>query len=143
MNEISNAFREMAQGIKLIAGALETISIAVKQVQELNDVEPTMEVQEDDAEVLTVTEKPESKVSTTLNKEFSSRRRVIKPFLNKNLGTTELVLDVIAQSKKGITTAEIIGRTGLGLRAVQNTIFKLRSNGQIKNRGRGVYITAE
>ncbi len=155
MNELAKALKEMSQGICKIAKAFETITLALDQskaAQTFNKnqaVKPKIEQNK--------LPNPRSKVkpkklksSKNRKTQFGNRKIFItkKPFLQKTPlkqkpGITETVLNVISQSKRGINTSEIIFKTKLEKRAVQNAVFKLRNEGKINSIMRGVYVATK
>ena len=55
---------------------------------------------------------------------------------------TDAVLSTIKGSIRGVTSAQIKRETGFNDTKIRNIIFRLRKQGKIKNRGRGVYVSA-
>lgn len=57
---------------------------------------------------------------------------------------TDIVLDVIKRSKKGVGFAYIQSKTGFGDKKLRNIIFHLHKNRKITRKSRGIYtIKAE
>jgi len=54
----------------------------------------------------------------------------------------ETVVGIVRKSRKGITVAAIREKTGFGEIRIRNTIYRARQQGKIKNKERGVYISA-
>ena len=54
----------------------------------------------------------------------------------------ETVVGVVKKSKKGVTVAMIREKTGLSETQIRNLIYRARHQGIIKNKGRGIYISA-
>lgn len=54
----------------------------------------------------------------------------------------ETVVGIVKESKKGVTVAMIREKTGLSETQIRNVVYRARRRGEIKNRGRGVYISA-
>jgi len=54
----------------------------------------------------------------------------------------ETVVETVKESKKGVTVAMIRRKTGLSETQIRNAIYRARRQGIIKNRERGVYISA-
>ena len=54
----------------------------------------------------------------------------------------ETVVGVVKKSKKGVTVAVIREKTGLSETQIRNVIYRARHQGIIKNKGRGIYISA-
>ena len=54
----------------------------------------------------------------------------------------ETVVGIVRRSRKGVTVAAIREKTGFGEIQIRNTIYRARQQGKIKNKERGVYISA-
>ena len=54
----------------------------------------------------------------------------------------ETVVGIVKESKKGVTVAMIQEKTGLGETQIRNVVYRARQQGEIKSRGRGVYVSA-
>ena len=54
----------------------------------------------------------------------------------------DTVLGIVRSSSKGVTVAAIREKTGLGETQIRNVVYRARQQGKIKNRGRGVYVSA-
>jgi len=52
------------------------------------------------------------------------------------------VVGIVRRSRKGVTVATIREKTGFGETQIRNTIYRARQQGKIKNKERGVYISA-
>ena len=52
------------------------------------------------------------------------------------------VLAVIKRSRKGVDVATLKNKAGLGGRAVNNIIYRLKKESKIKSSGRGFYVKA-
>ena len=71
-------------------------------------------------------------------KSFPVKYKV--PRSNSKVTTTNIVYDVIKQSKQGMKFSEIQAQTGLKERTIRNILYRLHQNGIIHRRCRGVYI---
>lgn len=69
---------------------------------------------------------------------------VKKPAAKKTaqLSAVDTALDFIKRSKKGVSTATLIEKTGFDQKKVYNIIYKLNKLGKIKSVGKGVYLKA-
>jgi hypothetical protein len=56
--------------------------------------------------------------------------------------STDMVLEVIKRSKKGIGFSEIRTRTGFGEKKLRNIIYRLHKTGKITRMSRGIYIAS-
>ena len=54
----------------------------------------------------------------------------------------ETVVGVVRRSRKGVTVAAIREKTGFGEIQIRNVIYRARQQGKIKNKERGIYISA-
>ena len=54
----------------------------------------------------------------------------------------EVVFEIIKSAKNGINTAALVKNTGYNTKKVQNVIFKLKKQGKIKTKVKGIYIPA-
>ena len=52
------------------------------------------------------------------------------------------VINIINRSEKGVTTAQIMEKTGFDRRKVSNIVFKANKLGKIKTVSKGVYVKA-
>ena len=52
------------------------------------------------------------------------------------------IMKIINRSKKGVTTSQIMDKTGFDNRKVANIVFKGRKQGKIKTISKGVYLKA-
>ena len=64
--------------------------------------------------------------------------------LVKERGPTAMVtvMEVIRRSKKGITTAEIKGKTGFSERKIWDNVNRLKRQRKVNSGGRGLYMSA-
>jgi predicted transcriptional regulator len=56
--------------------------------------------------------------------------------------STDMVLEVIKRSKKGVGFSEIQTRTGFGEKKLRNIIYRLHKTGKILRKNRGIYISS-
>jgi len=64
------------------------------------------------------------------------------PKTKKHKTPFETVVGVVRRSKKGVTVAAIREKTGFGEIQIRNVIYRARQQGKIKNKERGIYISA-
>ena len=74
-------------------------------------------------------------------KKAPARKSVAKKKPSKRTAT-DTVLTIIRGDSKGVTSAQIKKRTRFSDTKVRNIIFRLKKQGKIKSRGRGVYVKA-
>jgi predicted transcriptional regulator len=102
--------------------------------QRINDMQRLL----DNLEKALSTEKTKvrTKARTKSTRKSAARKRPSKG------SATDAVLSTIKGSIRGVTSAQIKEETGFGDTKIRNIIFRLRKQGKIKNRGRGVYVSA-
>jgi len=69
-------------------------------------------------------------------------KKKISPRTKKPKTPFETVVGIVRKSRKGVTVAAIREKTGFGETRVRNAIYRARQQGKIKNKERGVYISA-
>ncbi|MCF8146212.1 MAG: hypothetical protein K9N21_20080 [Deltaproteobacteria bacterium] len=66
-----------------------------------------------------------------------------KAALKKKLKTPfETVLGIVKRSRKGVTVADIRGKTGFDDQQIRNCIYRAKQKGLVVNRSRGVYMSS-
>ncbi len=88
--------------------------------------------------------KPASKKVKALTKKAGKKvtPKKTSPGTKKPKTAFETVVGIVRRSRKGVTVATIREKTGFGETQVRNTIYRARQQGKIKNKERGVYISA-
>ncbi len=93
------------------------------------------------------TKKPSAKAtrkpaaSKTVKK--SAPKKAVEENASKKVAAptaVETILKLIGQNKKGLNTAALIEKSGFNAKKVQNTVFRLRKQGRIKNAAKGIYV---
>jgi hypothetical protein len=96
----------------------------------------------DNLEEALAVEKPELK---TRAKRKAARkaptRRPARKKPTKATGT-DVVLNVVGRSKKGVSTAQIKAKTGFSERKIWDIVNRLKKQGKIKSEKKGVYMKA-
>ncbi len=87
-----------------------------------------------------VAKKPKAKVV---------KRKPVKKTVAKKVAakkTTKTVIDtvlaIIKRSKKGVSAATLMKKTGFNERQIHNNVYKLKKQGKVKSVGRGLYLKA-
>lgn len=78
-------------------------------------------------------------------KKTAAKARAVKktaPKTGKKVTAADTVLGYIKKSKKGIDTATLMKKTGFDQKKIHNIIYKLKKQGNIKSRLKGVYLKA-
>ena len=79
-----------------------------------------------------MTEKPGKKITP----------KRTSPKTKKSKTPFETVVGIVKRSRKGVTVAAIREKTGFGEIQIRNVIYRARQQGKIKNKERGIYISA-
>ncbi len=85
------------------------------------------------------TPKPKTGKAKALGRKAAQRQTSPGPKTSKTL--FETVVEIVGESRKGITVATIREKTGFGETQIRNIIYRARQQGKIKNMARGVYIS--
>jgi uncharacterized Zn finger protein len=91
---------------------------------------------------VTAPKKPPKRTKASMGK--SGKRAVPKKAFKETQtpGTLfETVVGIAKESRKGVTVAMVREKTGLGETQIRNVIYRAKRRGEIKNKGRGVYIS--
>ena len=97
-----------------------------------------------------VAKKPKAKVvkrkpvrKTVAKKAAAKKRTVKKPAKKKTTKTAiDSILTMIRRSKKGVSAATLMKKTGFSEKQIHNNVYKLKKQGKVKSVGRGVYLKA-
>jgi predicted Rossmann fold nucleotide-binding protein DprA/Smf involved in DNA uptake len=95
-----------------------------------------------------VAKKPKAKIAKrkpvkkTVAKKVAVKKRAAKKVAAKKTTKTviDTVLTMIRRSKKGVSTAALMKKTGFSEKQIHNNVYKLKKQGKIKSVGRGVYL---
>ncbi len=83
----------------------------------------------------TVTKKTSKKIVT----KKASKKTAAKKATSKT--ATDTVLSIIKRSRNGLNTAALGKKTGFDAVKVRNIIFRLKRQGKIQSKSRGIYVT--
>lgn len=83
-------------------------------------------------------------VKKTVAKKVAVKKPAAKKVAVKKTSKTviDTVLAIIRRSKKGVSAATLMKKTGFNERQIHNNVYKLKKQGKIKSVGRGVYLKA-
>jgi len=84
------------------------------------------------------TPKPKTGKAKVLGRKAAQRQTSPGPKTSKTL--FETVVEIVGESRKGITVATIREKTGFGETQIRNIIYRARQQGKITRKKRGVYI---
>jgi hypothetical protein len=125
MKELETFLQNMAEGLRSLAGIVDTLADKSGQLQEFN----TAGCEEVTKNVETL------KVQTN---NGSKRRKIIRT--GKSTTAAEALFQVIKSKKSGIDTSDLIKETDFEEKKVRNIIYKLKKQNKIRAAKRGVYI---
>lgn len=63
-----------------------------------------------------------------------------KGSLSSSLSSIDTVLGIIKRSRKGVDTAALKEKTGIQENVIHNIVYKLKKEGKVKSKIRGVYV---
>ena len=90
-------------------------------------------------------EKPKAKPvkAKPVKKTVAKKVAVKKPAAKKTTKTViDTVLAMIRRSKKGVSAAALMKKTGFNEKQIHNNVYKLKKQGKVKSIGKGVYLKA-
>jgi predicted transcriptional regulator len=122
MKELDIFWHIMADGLKLLAKGVDSIA---EQVESFSKTQG-------EAAAKKASPKPKPKAAP-------KKKAPVKAQAKTAIAT---VYDIIAASAEGVKTVELVKQTGFNTKKVQNIIFKLKKQGKITTRVKGVYIKA-
>jgi hypothetical protein len=128
MKELETFLQNVAEGLRSLAGIVDTLADKSGQLQEFNTA--GWEEVPKNAEAV--------KVKT--NNGGSKRRKIIRT--GKATTAAETVFQVIKSKKAGIDTSDLIKETDFEEKKVRNIIYKLKKQNKIKAAKRGVYVAS-
>ena len=92
-----------------------------------------------------VAKKPKAKPvkAKPVKKTVAKKVAVKKPAAKKTTKTViDTVLAMIRRSKKGVSAAALMKKTGFNEKQIHNNVYKLKKQGKVKSIGKGVYLKA-
>ena len=123
MKEFDVALKAVAEGLRTIAQGIE------KRAEKLEDSVPKGKAKS----------KPARKAAAK-PKKSAPKKAPAKKTAKKT--AADAVLAIVNRSKKGVTSATLVKKTGFDKKKVANIVFKLRKQGKIKSLEKGVYTKA-
>ncbi len=127
MKELETFLQNVAEGLRSLAGIVDTLADKSGQLQEFNTAGSEFTKNAGAVEV-----KP--------NNGGSKRRKIVRT--GKATTASETVFRVIKSKKAGIVTSDLIKETDFEEKKVRNIIYKLKKQNKIKAAKRGVYIAS-
>ena len=90
------------------------------------------------AAALSKTEKPKAKsVRTKTKAKTVTKKAPVKPAKKT---ATDMVLEIINRSKKGVDAAALMKKTGFDQKKVRNILHRTYKQGKIKRVEKGIYV---
>ncbi len=118
MKNLKKNLNALNKNLKALAQKVDKIVIAVGKLEKPK-----------------VAKKPKAKVV--------KRKPVKKPAAKKITKTAiDTILGIIKGYKRGVNTAALMKKTGFNQKKIYNIVGKLKKQGKIKNRVKGVYLKA-
>lgn len=152
MKEFEIFVKSLADGLKSFAQGVETVA------RQLDDYAQSQAHKEEKGETSeeatpageTIGSTPESTTGSTpestpgSNRPEPSRAETPKDAQEDSEppSATEIVLQMILQSRKGVDVDTLVHNTGYGRRKIYNIVFRLKKRELIKNKEKGVYVKA-
>ena len=123
MIELQNLLKSVSDGLKTLAKGIEEISAKVDEASKSKG---------------TVSSK-RKKPAIAKSKSKTAQKRPAKK-ITKQPPASETVMKIIGRSKKGVSAAAIMEKTGYDRKKVANIIYRLGKHGKIKSVKKGIYI---
>ena len=122
MKELQSVLNIVSDGLKTLAKGVEAIAEKVDEVSKSQGVV-----------------KPKKKKPSTSAKKVKTAKKAAKKKAVKPATDTDSVLTIIGRSKKGVSTATIMTKTGFDQKKIANIVYRLRKQKKIKSVDKGVY----
>jgi hypothetical protein len=126
MKELESFLQNLAEGLRSLAGVIETMLAKSGQLRKFNPVG-----NEDPQNFEAVKVKSGNGIK---------RRKIIRT--GKAATAADTIFEVIKSKKAGIDTSDLIKETDFEEKKVRNIIYKLKKQNKIKAAKRGVYVAA-
>jgi hypothetical protein len=126
MMELQNLLKSVSDGLKTLAKGVEAIA------------EKVDEATRSQGPVMSKRKKPPTATKAKAVKR--SVKKVSKRKIATQATASETVMKIIGRSKKGVSSAAIMEKTGYDRKKVANVIYRLGKQGKIKSVQKGVYI---
>jgi hypothetical protein len=126
MKELESFLQNLAEGLRSLAGVIETMLDKSGQLRKFNPVG-----NEDPQNFEAVKVKSGNGIK---------RRKIIRT--GKAATAADTIFEVIKSKKAGIDTSDLIKETDFEEKKVRNIIYKLKKQNKIKAAKRGVYVAA-
>jgi len=128
MKSLKKNLQTVNKDLKALVKKVDRLIVAVGKLEKAKDAK-----------------KPKAKAvkKKPVRKTVAKKVAVKKPAAKKTTKTViDTVLAIIQRSKKGVSAATLMKKTGFNERQIHNNVYKLKKQGKIKSVGRGVYLKA-
>jgi hypothetical protein len=123
MMELQNLLKSVSDNLKTLAKGVEAIAVKVDAATKSQ------------GSVKSKKKKP----AIIAKKSKTAKKRPVKKFATQPTAS-ETVMKIIGRSKKGVSSAALMEKTGYDRKKVANIIYRLGKQGKIKSVQKGVYI---
>jgi hypothetical protein len=132
MKQLKRDLQSVLKDLKTVTGKAENV---IKKLDKLETTQAKAKSR------VTAKAKPESNPPVKkVDKKMATQR--IKVVADAKVTVVDAILGAILGSKKGITTSDIMEKTGLNKNQVWNVVNRAKKAGKIKTVQRGVYVNA-
>ncbi len=128
MNDIDKFLKSVSIGLKAFSQVMEIISDKLYILSEINAGDKTDKTSNDIPAAKSAKPEPPKKTAV---------KRGRKP---KKIKSSQLVFNTIAESGDGISINDLQKSTGLGKNNIHTIVYRLKKQGKITTKKRGVYI---
>ena len=122
MKELQSVLNIVSDGLKTLAKGVEAIA---EKVDEASKSQGAV--------------KPKRRKPSTSAKKVKTAKKATKKKNVTSATDTDKVLAIIGRTKKGVSTATIMEKTGYDQKKIANIIYRLRKQKKIKSVDKGVY----
>lgn len=138
MKELQSVLNIVSDGLKTLAKGVEAIA---EKVDEAAKSQSPVKTKSTKVSKATTKAKAAKKPARTAAVK-AAKKPVPKVAKKKATGAatdSDKVIEIIGRSKKGASTAAIMGKTGFNQKKVANIVYRLRKQGKINSIEKGVY----
>ncbi len=137
MNDIDKFLKSVSSGLKAFSQAVEVIAEKLDILAEVDEGTKTDTKFRDKTDKTTddIKETPKSEKPKIRRKTGAKRGRK-----SKRIKSSQLVFNTIMESEDGISINELQKMTGLGKNNIHTIVYRLKKQGKITTKKRGVYI---
>ena len=122
--------KELQSVLSIVSDGLKTLAKGVEAIAEKVD-----EVSKSQGAVKPKKAKPSASTKKVKAVKIASKKKTATTATD-----TDKVLALIGRSKKGVSTATIMQKTGYNQKKIANIVYRLRKQKKIKSVDKGVYV---